>query len=272
MTISADQFLITVLRDDPPARERLASLLGLDSPLGRAMAQDAVPARLRVAEAARMAGMPLDRFVALLSGAPCELSEQAKAAPQPPKPPPSTSQTAPNDWFAQAEAAGVAVLDVRPTLASGRDPFSDVMDASTDVPPDGFLVVDAPFDPAPLRRILAGKGFTSVGRNLGPGHWRICFRRVGGAAAPQPAPAMPGSTWREGNVVHIDVRGMMPPGPLTAILRLVDSGEAPAIMAHLDRDPAPLYPELEQRGWDCVARQTHGAEVRLILRPRASGG
>jgi len=268
MTIDAEQFLITVLRADESARERLVSLLGPGSPLAEVIAQDAVPARLRVWEAARMAGVTLDRFTAVLSGAACPAAEQPPA-PQAAKPPPP-AQPGPNDWFAQADAAGVAVLDVRPILASGRDPFTDVMQASTNVPEDGFLVVDAPFDPAPLRRVLAGKGFTSVGREVEPGHWRICFRRTGGGVATVPSPLQPGATWREGNVLHIDVRGMMPPGPLTAILRLIESGEATAIMAHLDRDPAPLYPELERNGWECVAKQTHGGEVRLILRPAAA--
>lgn len=267
--IASNASLLKVLRDDESARARLLDLLGPDSALADLIGQDAVPARLRVAEAARMAGVPLDRFTAVLSGA---AAEPPKPAP-PPKPTPCGA--GPNDWFTQAEESGAIHLDVRPLLASGRDPFADIMARVPEVPPNGFLLIDAPFDPAPLRRVLAGKGFTSVGRPVGPGHWRICFRRTeGGAVLPSPPPK-PGAVWREGNVVHIDVRGMMPPGPLNAVLRLiessgVESGGAPAIMAHFDRDPVPLYAELEQRGWDCVAKQNHGDEFRLILRPRAN--
>ena len=178
------------------------------------------------------------------------------------------------DWFVQAERQCGAVLDVRPLLAGGQDPFAAVMQASAGIAPGAFLILDAPFDPAPLRRVLATKGFTSLGRAMAPGHWRICFRREGGeeaeAAAPAPAAAavrLPGETWREGHVTHIDLRGLAPPGPLTAVLRLVDGGEAEMIMVHHDRDPALLYPELEARGWECAARQDHGDEIRLILRP-----
>ncbi|WP_448207083.1 DUF2249 domain-containing protein [Azospirillum sp. sgz302134] len=273
MTITADQPLLKILRDDESARERLLSLLGPDSALADLIVQDVVPARLRVGEAARMAGIPLERFAAVLNGDLCPASEPAPPPTQKPPAPKPVSPTAPisqNDWFAQAEAVGAVHLDVRPILESGRDPFADVMRVTGDVPPDGFLIVDAPFDPAPLRRVLAGKGFTSVGRLVEPGHWRICFRRALCAPAAQPAMTMPGETWREGNVVHIDVRGMVPPGPLNAILKLVESGEAPAIMAHLDRDPLPLYAELESLGWDCVAKQKHGNEVRLILRPKGA--
>ncbi|WP_051340971.1 DUF2249 domain-containing protein [Azospirillum halopraeferens] len=176
------------------------------------------------------------------------------------------------DWFVQAERHCGEALDVRPLLARGQDPFARVMEASDRVEPGAFLILDAPFDPAPLRRVLAGKGFTSLGREVAPGHWRICFRRDGGeeagaAAGPAAPVRLPGETWREGHVTHIDLRGLAPPGPLTAVLRLVDGGEAEMIMVHHDRDPALLYPELEARGWECMARQNHGDEIRLILRP-----
>jgi hypothetical protein len=37
---------------------------------------------------------------------------------------------------------------------------------------------------------------------------------------------------------------------MVAILRLIDGGSAGAVViAHLDREPIFLYPELEDRGW-----------------------
>jgi len=56
--------------------------------------------------------------------------------------------------------------------------------------------------------------------------------------------------WRDPEAVHIDVCGLEPPEPMVEILRLLDSGEADAVVvAHLDREPIFLYPELESRGW-----------------------
>ena len=51
--------------------------------------------------------------------------------------------------------------------------------------------------------------------------------------------------WQDADGTHIDVRGLSPPQPLVEILRLVQSaGEGEAVIAHLDRDPQMLYPEL----------------------------
>lgn len=80
----------------------------------------------------------------------------------------------------------------------------------------------------------------------------------------------PGQPWREGDECHIDVRGMMPPGPMLAILRLIHSATpGETVIAHLDRDPRPLYPELAQRGWKVERVPADEGEVRLRLTPDA---
>jgi len=69
---------------------------------------------------------------------------------------------------------------------------------------------------------------------------------------------VPGSRerrWTAANGVHIDVRGLVPPGPLVAIVALIESigGDATAVFVHHERDPVLLYGELAERGW-CVER------------------
>jgi hypothetical protein len=55
--------------------------------------------------------------------------------------------------------------------------------------------------------------------------------------------------WRNADGVHIDVRGLNPPEPMIAILQLLDASETATVIAHLDREPIFLYPELDERGW-----------------------
>jgi hypothetical protein len=56
--------------------------------------------------------------------------------------------------------------------------------------------------------------------------------------------------WCTPEAVHIDVRGLDPPEPMVAILGLIDQGGVEAVLiAHLDREPIFLYPELDDRGW-----------------------
>jgi hypothetical protein len=74
-------------------------------------------------------------------------------------------------------------------------------------------------------------------------------------------------TWRTAEAVHIDVRGLEPPGPMVAILRMIDSGEAQAVLiAHLDREPIFLYPELVDRGWSYDVVSLAGDDGEVILK------
>jgi len=74
--------------------------------------------------------------------------------------------------------------------------------------------------------------------------------------------------WRDAQGEHIDVRGLPPPQPLVAILRLVhelkDAGGA--VIVHHDRDPVLLYPELAEIGWSAERLEAGAGAVLLRLR------
>lgn len=75
-----------------------------------------------------------------------------------------------------------------------------------------------------------------------------------------------GRRWREGGGWHLDVRGLQPPQPLVAVLRLIESiDDSDPVVLHLDRDPVMLYPELTERGWVAEPLEGSDGEVRLRL-------
>ena len=74
--------------------------------------------------------------------------------------------------------------------------------------------------------------------------------------------------WHDDDGEHIDVRGLPPPQPLVAILRLVrEQGEVggAAVIVHHDRDPQLLYAELAEIGWLADRIVADPGEVRLRL-------
>lgn len=51
------------------------------------------------------------------------------------------------------------------------------------------------------------------------------------------------------DTIEIDNRGLQPPEPMVRILTAVSTmGEAGRVVALMDREPLPLYAELERRG------------------------
>ncbi len=80
-------------------------------------------------------------------------------------------------------------------------------------------------------------------------------------------PGSPAKRWRAADGIHIDVRGLAPPEPLVAIIRLIESiedGTTPVIVHH-ERDPVMLYGELAERGWTVERVDASPGEVRLKL-------
>jgi hypothetical protein len=77
--------------------------------------------------------------------------------------------------------------------------------------------------------------------------------------------------WEEADGRHIDVRGLPPPEPMLAILRLLaDCGPETTVTVHHDREPIYLYPELAEIGWHHEVVEAPAGEVQLRL-TRAPG-
>jgi uncharacterized protein (DUF2249 family) len=177
-------------------------------------------------------------------------------------------QAGPPAWLAQALDA--EPLDVRCLLAVGEDPFQVVMRAAAPLQSGDVLVIDAPFNPSPLRRVLAGRGFSSYARKLAEGHWRVFFHLDGGTDWEGGADVEVGPegamSWREEDGLHIDVRKLKPPQPMLAILRHLEScAPGEVVVVHHERVPQFLFPELAERGWTVTRMAEEYANVRLWL-------
>jgi uncharacterized protein (DUF2249 family) len=178
----------------------------------------------------------------------------------------SAGAVSPPEWVRTLDSAAAANLDVRPILAEGEDPFTKIMAIVTKLAPGAALVLEAPFDPSPLRRLLAGKGFAEHAECPAPGHWRVYFRKPQESCA-EASPASDGARiWRESEAAHIDVRGLEAPEPMLVILRLLERPDcATSVIVHHEREPLFLYPELAERGWRHEVLASEPGEVRLRL-------
>lgn len=70
------------------------------------------------------------------------------------------------------------VLDVRPIIARGDDPFEQIMAAAARLPVGGALVVVNTFEPFPLYDKLGALGFEAHPARLPNGDWRVSFWRI----------------------------------------------------------------------------------------------
>ncbi|HET9075649.1 MAG TPA: DUF2249 domain-containing protein [Acidimicrobiales bacterium] len=71
----------------------------------------------------------------------------------------------------------MAIVDARPILAAGEEPFETIMAAADSLHAGEDLVVLAPFEPVPLEGVLSSQGFSYEAEDIGSGEWRVTFRR-----------------------------------------------------------------------------------------------
>lgn len=77
------------------------------------------------------------------------------------------------EW--KAEAA--MVLDVRPVLEQGGEPFVQIMEAAERIPARRALVLVAPFEPVPLYGALGARGFAHATQRVAADEWVVRFTR-----------------------------------------------------------------------------------------------
>lgn len=70
------------------------------------------------------------------------------------------------------------VLDVRPDLARGDDPFVRIIETAATVQPGKTLMLIAPFEPVPLYAVMDGRGFTHATERVANDEWVVAFTRL----------------------------------------------------------------------------------------------
>jgi len=160
----------------------------------------------------------------------------------------------------EVRAAGVRLLDVRPVLAKGGDPFHLIVKTVGELGAQEALELVVGFEPRPLYAVLGAQGLAHHAEER-DGVWHVWFFRGTDAPAPaeeaERAPLQP--------PVALDVRGLEPPQPMVTILeKLAELGPGAQLEVHHHREPVLLYEKLKLRGYD--ARTEKRAEGDYLVR------
>jgi uncharacterized protein (DUF2249 family) len=133
------------------------------------------------------------------------------------------------------------MLDVRPILTAGGEPFAEIMTAVASLAPGQALCLRATFKPAPLFAVMASKGFDHKEHEIGGGDWEVLFTPKGAPAKETPA--------AESAAATLDTRGLEPPEPMVRVLAAVETmAPGSTLEVFTEREPIFLYRELANRG------------------------
>ncbi|WP_052297212.1 DUF2249 domain-containing protein [Marinithermus hydrothermalis] len=249
--------LLEVLVEASPAFRRLHNPL-----LRRTM-----PRLVTVAQAARIAGMPPETLVSQLNAA---LGVETKPMEMPIASD-SKLHTPPPPWLQTPVGAH---LDVRPILEAGEEPFPKIMAAARTVKPGGRLVLEAPFEPLPLYRVLAKQGFSAWCEQLGAQHYRVHFYREPLPTQPEPTSSssepLTEADWQAHHAELTVDASWEPPLPMQRILEALAALEpGQRLLVHHVRRPIHLLARLEAEGYRYALRDLGPGRVDLLIeKPR----
>jgi len=130
----------------------------------RVLGHEDVARRLSLADVASMLDSPEGDIVAIAGGAEVAMARSRPMIFA------DADQAAPRD-----PPTAVRHLDARPIFDDGHEPLPAILALIETMGPEEALVVEAPFHPAPLRRLLRRRGYRSRAETLAPNHWRCSF-------------------------------------------------------------------------------------------------
>ncbi|MBT6206119.1 MAG: DUF2478 domain-containing protein [Rhodospirillaceae bacterium] len=125
-----------------------------------------VAGSLSLADVASMVNCPVADLVAIANG------EDIQASPTLPLNY-AGGDGAPDEVDSNETTTGY--LDTRPIFDRGQEPLAEILKLLKSSPPESHLVIDAPFHPAPLRRLMQQRGYVSHARQISGEHWRCTF-------------------------------------------------------------------------------------------------
>lgn len=137
------------------------------------------------------------------------------------------------------------LLDVRPILARGEEPFGAIMTAKARLQPGSVLRVIAPFEPVPLYAMFKAEGYEARAKQVGPAEWWIEFHPLGTEADDSE------SGEPEVGTKDLDLRSLEPAASLQKCLEALHClGRRETLVLHTCIRPVNLFAQIEDEPFD----------------------
>lgn len=276
--ITKDWKISHLLETYPQTLEVLVSASKHFRKLNNPLLRKALATRVTIEQAAAIGGVDLRQLLEHLRTAVGELSEEEIAsAPE--------SQESELGGILQKKPQRldflprekVVLLDVRPIIEAGTDPFKTIIKTVKTLGRDQVLHLINSFEPIPLYTVLSERGMEHWTERRG-GEWHVFFWRVinddtlGKKKRADSEPSMIdtcGTEVEESKMVELDVRGLAPPEPMVRILETLPKIDANTILlVHHHREPMMLYEKLQERGYEAITNRIEEDYYRIVIRKR----
>jgi uncharacterized protein (DUF2249 family) len=265
MTVNANTKIALILKQDSRALEEIVSISPKFEKLRNPFLRRIMAGRTSLAMASKLGGCTVEDFFQKLEALGFEIDRHAKEVEAKKKDLPQ--------FVRHLKKEQVFELDVRPLIASGRDPLSLIMGKLNSIQAGQVLKIINGFEPTPLINMLEKRGYESFVDITANGCVEAYFYNTGVHGQPQEKTEEPlKGDWERvlerfsGKIRKTDVRQLKMPQPMLVILEELDHLPAETVLyVYHKRIPVFLLPQLAQRGFDYRIKEFAEAEVHLLI-------
>lgn len=264
MVINSHSKIAQILKENTAALDAIVSISPRFEKLRNPVLRKLMAGRTSLSMAAKVAGCTLDEFYKRLE--PLGFTIDRKTEPANEK-----SRGLPA-FFTAIGKEDIIDLDVRPVIASGRDPLNLIMEKLKTVKTGQALKIINTFEPVPLVKLLEKKGYITYVDKMAADHYETWFFKAAVKEEENSEKAGSSDDWdkvmaRYGNHTEtIDVRHLEMPGPMILILETL--GKLPAdraLFVHHKKIPVFLLPELKEKGYDYRIKEMEEGRVDMLI-------
>ncbi|PCI33763.1 MAG: hypothetical protein COB60_07220 [Flavobacteriaceae bacterium] len=266
MKINSSTKISSLIKENPKTIDAIASINKHFKKLQNPILRKVLAARITIADAAKVGGVPVAVFYKKLEELGFEIEEK------------ETVQNQQEEYMKSVENKDIknfVSLDVRPILEGGTDPFKAIMTAVKELKEDETLEIVNSFEPIPLIHKLKEKGYDSWTKRSDDGVVYTYFRKSD--AGEELDILHPVAEAKEedfdsklnsfGNdLIRIDVRMLEMPEPMTTILEALENITATsALFVDHKKVPQFLLPELANRGYEIMYKTISEHHLQLLI-------
>lgn len=265
MTINANTKIASILRQNPKALDVITSISPKFEKLRNPLLRKVMAGRTTLTAACRLGACSMEDFFLKLEPLGFEVDRNLASAEEAKIPAPA--------FITSLIKEQLIEIDVRPVIASGKDPLNLIMGKVKTIQTGQVLKIINTFEPTPLILMLKEKGFETYVDNLSDNLIETYFHKTVKSNSAEVKQEQPTAMdWD--NVLRnfgdkikiINVRHMEMPQPMLTILSALD--ELPigmALYVYHKRIPVFLLPELVQKGFNYRIKDVKDGEVYLLI-------
>lgn len=264
MEICKDTKISAIIKYNPAAIDAISSINPHFKKLKNPVLRAVLAPRVTIADAAKIGKCSPDDFFKVLSPLGFVIQSEIKN---------NINHTSTNNMLdiESIKNTKIHVLDVRPILAQGVDPFTAIMQKLKDVPDGETLELVNTFEPIPLIRILSSKGYNTHVIHEGE-IVKTYFLRNASTKEETKKNNFTLVKIGELNTVksklglfnEIDVRDLEMPMPMVTILNKLEESPLP-LFVHHKKIPQMLLPELSNRGYQVLGAELGDNDVKIFI-------